>query len=66
MKNNKPYSVQSVRKFDTENGEKNHWTRIGVAFPNKNGGFTLKLDHLPVDLANTSIVVMPPKEDDAE
>ena len=66
MKNNKHYVIKAVRKFDTDEGEKESWDRIGVAFPTKNGGFTIKLDYVPADLPNTSIVAMPPKADDGE
>ena len=32
----------------TERGEKTFWTRIGVAFTNKDGSITVQLDALPV------------------
>jgi hypothetical protein len=44
-----------------ENGEKSFFTRIGAAWPNKTGGYGIKLDALPV---NGEIVLFPPKEDD--
>lgn len=28
---------------------KTHWTKIGVAFPRDRGGYSLKLDALPLD-----------------
>lgn len=31
---------------------------LGVAWPTRNGNFTLKLDLIPADLANMTIVVM--------
>jgi hypothetical protein len=32
----------------TERGDKTFWTRIGVAFTNKDGSITVQLDALPV------------------
>lgn len=32
----------------TERGEKSYWTRIGVAYVNRDGSITCKLDALPV------------------
>ncbi len=32
----------------TERGEKSYWTRVGVAYTNRDGSLTLKLDALPV------------------
>lgn len=51
----------TVRK-DEQSG-KSYWTRLGIAFPTKNGGWSIKLDALPV---NGEIMLMPPKpkEDD--
>lgn len=46
----------------TKRGEKSTWTRIGSAFPTKNGeGWKLKLGFIPV-LAETEILLLPPKE----
>lgn len=52
--------VYSVRERD---GARDIFTRIGAAFPHKDGkpGFTLLLDALPV---GRKVVVLPPKEDD--
>jgi hypothetical protein len=33
----------------TEKGEKSFWTRIGVAFSNRDGSLTVKLDAVPVN-----------------
>ena len=49
----------TVRKDD--NGGKGFWVRVGVAFPNKLGGWNVKLDALPV---NGELVLMPPKPKD--
>ena len=32
----------------TERGEKSYWTRVGVAYTNRDGSLTLKLGALPV------------------
>jgi len=43
-------------------GAKNAWSRIGTAFPTKDGkGYRLLLDYLPTDGA-TEIVLLPPKD----
>ena len=49
----------TVRK--DENGGKGFWFRIGTGWPNKAGGWNIKLDALPV---NGEIVLMPPKPKD--
>ncbi len=41
---------------------KNHYTRIGSAWRVANDGVSIKLDALPVD---GSLVLFPPREDDA-
>ena len=38
---------------------KTYWTRIGVAFPTKNGGYSVVLDALPLD---GKIVLQAPRE----
>lgn len=32
----------------TERGERSYWSRIGVAFENRDGSLNVKLDSLPV------------------
>lgn len=32
----------------TERGERTYWTKVGVAYGNKDGSITVKLDALPV------------------
>lgn len=51
--------VFTVRKED--GNSKGYWSRIGVAFQNKSGGWNVKLDALPV---NGELVMMPPKPRD--
>ena len=31
------------------------WTKIGIAFENKDGSFTLRFDYVPTNLADTTI-----------
>ena len=38
---------------------KGYWTRIGAAWTNRDGGFTIQLDSVPLD---GRIVCQPPKE----
>lgn len=46
----------------TKRGEKNTWSRIGTAFPTKEGkGYRLLLDFIPVK-ETTEIVLLPPKD----
>ncbi len=40
--------------------KKNYWTRIGVAFPNRDGSFNLRFDYLPADMAGTTIQLREP------
>lgn len=42
---------------------KTHWTRIGVAFPRDKGGYSLKLDALPLD---GEILLAVPREREAQ
>ena len=42
---------------------KSFWTRIGAAWLNKDGGFSLQLDSVPLD---GRIVCQPPKQDAQE
>jgi hypothetical protein len=41
----------------TEREDKSYWTRIGIAFTNKDGSLNLKLDFFPTDILNTTIQV---------
>ena len=44
-------------------GDKGFWTRIGAAWSNKDGGFTLQLDSIPLD---GRIVCQVPKDKEAD
>lgn len=41
----KPWDVLTV----TEKGDQSFWTKVGAAFKNDNGSFTVLLDALPVN-----------------
>ena len=45
-------------------GKKTWWTRIGVAFQNKDGSYNLRFDYLPTRLSETTIQLreMDPKD----
>lgn len=47
---NKP-KLPSHIAFSVEkgHGDKNHWHRVGAAWPNKDGSLSLKLNAVPVD-----------------
>jgi hypothetical protein len=42
--NNNPMAVFAI----TERGDKSYWTRVGVAYTNRDGSINLNLDALPV------------------
>lgn len=58
--------MQIVGAVDRKSGEdtKTWWTRIGVAFQNRDGSWVLKFDYLPARIAETTIQLreMTPKE----
>ncbi len=41
--------VRKVVFAVTEKGERSFWTRVGAAFPNRDGSMTVKLDALPMN-----------------
>ena len=53
----------TVQEYETADGKKaRSWTRIGVAFPHKDGtGFNIDLHALPLD---GRLVLFPPSADD--
>lgn len=55
------YEAKTVVEYDQGGQKKSRWTKIGVAFPNKNGdgGFVVHLDAVPV---NGKLVIMPPRD----
>jgi hypothetical protein len=42
--NSNPMAVFAI----TERGDKSYWTRVGVAYTNRDGSINLNLDALPV------------------
>jgi hypothetical protein len=42
-------TVRKIVYTVTEKGEKSFWTRIGMAFTNKDGSLTVRLDAVPVN-----------------
>lgn len=46
--------VAAVERGEGE-AKKSYWTRIGVAFENRDGSFNLRFDYFPAHLANTTI-----------
>lgn len=61
MSNTSPLNAYAVK--ERGKGKKAFWTRIGRAWPHKNGtGFNLELEALPVD---GKIILMPPKVSEA-
>lgn len=53
----KPYNVVTPRKDDKTG--KTYWTKIGVAFPRDNGGFSIKLEALPL---GSELMIFPPED----
>lgn len=59
-----------ARQWTDRNGEKRTaYTRIGIAFPLRNGGWSITLEALPLPQQGengleTRILLMPPKQDD--
>lgn len=62
--------AMTPRSYTDKNGEvKTAWTRIGSAFATKQGGWSIRLDALPIpqmgkDGLETTIVLMTPRADD--
>jgi len=54
---------QYLSAYTVKQGEnRDYWTRLGAAFPTKNGGFVLFLDAAPASVEGTMrIVLQPPK-----
>jgi len=55
--------VAVVERGEGEN-KKNYWTRIGVAFENRDGSFNLRFDYIPADMAHTTIQLREPNPRD--
>jgi hypothetical protein len=48
--NKKPsHRIFIVRDYEKDGQQKSHWTEIGVAFANKQGGLNIQLQASPLD-----------------
>jgi len=55
-------NVFTVEEFESNGKTQKKWTRIGVAFPHKEGlGFSIELKAFPID---GRLVVLPPDTDE--
>jgi hypothetical protein len=55
-------NVFTVEEYESNDKTQKRWTRIGAAFPHKEGpGFSIELKAFPVD---GRLVVLPPDSDD--
>jgi hypothetical protein len=56
-------NVFIVEEYDNNGKTQKKWTRIGAAFPHKDGiGFSIELKAFPID---GRLVVLPPADDDS-
>ena len=55
MNDKKMMQIVGAVQRTTEGEKKTWWTKIGVAFPNKDGSWNLRFDYLPAHLADTTI-----------
>jgi hypothetical protein len=56
-------NVFTVEEFESNGKTQKKWTRIGAAFPHKEGlGFSIELKAFPID---GRLVVLPPDTDDS-
>jgi hypothetical protein len=57
----RPYKVvYAIRKINDDEKGKGQWTKIGAAFPNKDGSLSVTLDFVPTDLGKTKIHIRDP------
>ncbi len=68
--NKKRYSVVAPHTYEHNDEERTEWTRVGRAFPSKDGsgGFTMKLRAMPaaVDGEFTLVIKEDKERDDGE
>jgi hypothetical protein len=56
------FNVFTVEEYERDGKTQKKWTRIGAAFPHKEGlGFSIELKAFPID---GRLVVLPPDTDD--
>lgn len=66
------YDAMVAREYtDRDGNKKTQWTKIGAAFPTKNGGYSITLDVLPLPTMGergleTRILLMEPKPRDGQ
>ncbi len=63
----KPFVVSVVNELPEREGEekRNYWTRVGVAFPHRQGG-GFNVEITPGLSVSGKLVIMPPKEDEPQ
>ena len=70
MTNDKKKMKQLVAAIEREEGDekKTFWTRIGVAFENRDGSYNLRFDFIPTRLDTTTVQLrdFEPKEKEKE
>jgi len=61
------FDVFNIKKYNGRDGdERSFWTKIGAAFPHKDGkGFNVEIDLLPID-GKLTLRQYDPQADDAE
>jgi len=66
MDTKKMMQLMAVVERGEGDEKKSWWTRIGVAFQNRDGSWNLRFDYLPARMAETTIQLreLEPKEDD--
>ena len=55
MNDKKMMQIVGAVQRTTEGEKKTWWTKIGVAFQNKDGSYNLRFDYLPARLSDTTI-----------
>jgi hypothetical protein len=60
---NKKHIVAAIERGAGEN-KRSYWTRIGVAFENRDGSYNLLFDFIPADLVTTTIQLREPNPRD--
>lgn len=57
--------IYGITERGEGNNKKSYWTRIGVAFENKDGSFNMRFDFIPTS-PDTTIQMRDPREKDDE
>jgi hypothetical protein len=55
MNDKKMMQIVGAVQRTVEGDKKTWWTKIGVAFQNKDGSYNLRFDYLPAHLSDTTI-----------